>query len=225
MKKNKNQLLHLAVTLVIPVLIMTKLNGQEYLWPLRSLVVALAFPLGRQVRERYQGNKTDVFSVIGFVSILLTGGIGLLGLDPQRVAIKEAGVPLILGLVVAISILTGKSLVKAFLEQALPLDEIEASLDDKQRGQHDRLIWIFGRGFAGSFLISAILNYVLAKVIVTADAGTEEFTAQLGKMTGLSFPVIALPMMVVMMGLMIRFMIRLQKVTGRELEDLLGKKK
>jgi hypothetical protein len=66
---------------------------------------------------------------------------------------------------------------------------------------------------------------VLAKVIVTADAGSEEFTAQLGRMTGLSFPVIALPMMIVMMGLMIWFVMRLQKVTGKEIEDLLGVEK
>lgn len=155
----------------------------------------------------------------------MTGGIGLLELPPQAVAIKEAGVPLVLGLVVAGSILTGKSLVTAFLGQALPLDEIEATLDQTQSTSYDRLLRIFSRGFAASFLLSAILNYVLAKVIVTAESGTEEFTAQLGKMTGLSFPVIALPMMIVMMGLMIWFVIRLQKITGRGLEDLLGVEK
>ncbi|USN57223.1 MAG: hypothetical protein H6766_01885 [Candidatus Peribacteria bacterium] len=155
------------------------------------------------------------------MSILLTGGIGLLELPPQAVAIKEAGVPLILGIIVAISILSGKSLVTAFLSQALPLDDIEKSLDQTQKTEYDRLLKVFSRGFAASFLISAILNYILAKVIVTADAGTEEFTAQLGKMTGLSFPVIALPMMIVMMSLMIRFVFRLQKVTGRGIEELL----
>lgn len=66
-----------------------------------SLVVALLFPMGYQAWDWWKNREIDVFSIIGFVSILLTGGIGLLQLDAKRVAIKEAGVPLILGIIVA----------------------------------------------------------------------------------------------------------------------------
>ena len=38
---------------------------------------------------------------------------------------------------------------------------------------------------AFSFLVSAILNFGLARYIVKSQPGTEEFAAELGKMTGL----------------------------------------
>jgi hypothetical protein len=36
--------------------------------------------------------------MLGFVSVLLTGGIGLLQLDPKWIAVKEAAVPAVIGL-------------------------------------------------------------------------------------------------------------------------------
>jgi len=38
---------------------------------------------------------------------------------------------------------------------------------------------------AGSFLLSAVLNYFLAVYLLTADPGTQAFNEQLGKMTAL----------------------------------------
>ena len=216
----KEQLIHIAVTLLIPVLIMTKLNGADALWPIWSLVVALLFPLGYQWYERLVKKKIDVFSVIGFVSILLTGGIWLLALDAQWIAVKEAGVPLVLGLVVAGSIVMNKSLVNAFLDQALDREYIYDGVDTMIKTKIDRLYKVVSRWFAWSFLISSVLNYILARVIMTAEAGTAEFTAQLGKMTGLSLPVIALPMVVMMTVLLVWFVMKLQKLTGKELESL-----
>jgi hypothetical protein len=74
-KSSKNQLIHLLITIVIPVLIMTRLNGAEQLGSVWALVVALLFPIGYQARDWYKNREIDIFSIIGFVSILLTGGI------------------------------------------------------------------------------------------------------------------------------------------------------
>ncbi len=48
----------------------------------------------------------------------------------------------------------------------------------------------------GSFSFSAIMNYILAKWLVTNPSGTPEFNEELGQLTLYSSPVIALPSMV-----------------------------
>ena len=55
---------------------------------------------------------------------------------------------------------------------------------------------------AGTFLFSSVMNYLLARWVVTSPAGTEAFNNELGRMTLLSYPVIAIPSMLMMMGVM-----------------------
>ena len=49
---------------------------------------------------------------------------------------------------------------------------------------------------SATFLFSAVMNYVLAKWIVTSPAGSAAFNEELGQMTLLSYPVIAIPSMI-----------------------------
>ena len=73
---------------------------------------------------------------------------------------------------------------------------------------------------AFSFFLSATLNYILAKVLLVSPPGTPEYSAELGKMTGLSFPVIALPCTVVMMAALFYLMRRVRQLTALELEQI-----
>jgi hypothetical protein len=52
--------------------------------------------------------------------------------------------------------------------------------------------------WAGALLVSATLNFALARIVVTSPAGTAEFNEELATMTALGLPVITLPMMVMM---------------------------
>ena len=74
---------------------------------------------------------------------------------------------------------------------------------------------------AASFLISSILNYLLATIIVTSQPGTVEYNAELGKMTALSFPVIAVPAMIMMMGAMFYLFRGITRMTGLPFEDII----
>jgi hypothetical protein len=74
---------------------------------------------------------------------------------------------------------------------------------------------------AGSFFLSSLLNYMLATLLITAQPGTVEFNDQLGKMTALSFPVIALPAMLVLMGALFYLFRGITKLTGLSLEDVI----
>ena len=74
-----------------------------------------------------------------------------------------------------------------------------------------------------SFAISSVLNYILAKMIVMSPAGTEAFNQEIGKMTGLSYPVIVVPLTIMLMIVMIYTLKKIQKMSGLELEDMLMK--
>ncbi len=77
---------------------------------------------------------------------------------------------------------------------------------------------------AGSFGFSATMNYVLAKLIVTSPAGTEAFNEELGQMTLYSYPVIALPSMVMMLGIFYYLWRTIRDLTGLELEEIMASK-
>jgi len=53
-------------------------------------VVALLFPIGYGIWDWSKEKKINIFSALGLISVLLTGGIGLFELPTQWVAIKEA---------------------------------------------------------------------------------------------------------------------------------------
>lgn len=75
-----NPLIELAVTLVIPALILMKLSGPENLGAVNALLPALSFPLLWGIRDFWQRQKINLFAALGLVSTLITGGIGVLEL-------------------------------------------------------------------------------------------------------------------------------------------------
>ena len=72
---------------------------------------------------------------------------------------------------------------------------------------------------AGSFFVSSILNFILARVILKAEPGTEAFNEQLGQMTALSFPVIAVPAVIIMIATFFYLFRQITHLTGLSLEE------
>ncbi len=110
-----NPFLATLITLVVPALILMKLSDPERLGVLPALLLALAFPLAWGMRDLIRSSKLNLFAALGLVSVGLTGGIGLLQLDNQWLAVKEAAIPGIIGLVVFVSGHTRYSLIHALL--------------------------------------------------------------------------------------------------------------
>lgn len=193
--------------------------------PWLVLVVALIGPLSYGTYELVTARKVNHVSVLGVISALGTGGIGLLQLDAGWVAIKEAAVPSILGLVVLGSAFTRHPVVKTFLFDAQILDvpRIEEAVEDRgTRDDLQRLLRISTFWIAASFVVSAVLNYGLATWLVRSPSGTEAFNAELGQMTAWSFPVIVVPSMAITLGVMAWLLKGLQTVTGLDLDALTG---
>lgn len=222
--RGDNLLINLLFNIIVPTLILTQLSGEHRLGPTWAVVVALAFPLGYGLRDALARKKFNLFSALGVLSVALTGGISLLGLDPRYLAIKEAAVPGIIGLVTVASLRTRYPLVRSLLfnPAVVEVDRVEAALTERAgKAAFERCLvnasWII----AGSFFLSSALNYMLAVVLVTSLPGTEEYNQQLGRMTALSYPVIALPATLVMMGGLFYLLRSITRLTGLPFEAIL----
>ncbi len=221
-------MLSLLINVVAPTIIMIRFADEDKLGPVNALLLALAFPFVYGAWGIIRDRKIGWLPVIGLVSILISGGIGLLELPAEWGAVKEAMIPAILALAILVSAWIGKPLARVFLDQMLDKERVHAAL--RERGMEEEYArrtsiatWLL----AGAFFLSAALNFTLARIVVTADGGTQEFTEQMGRMTALSFPVITVPVMIVLIGTILYVMTTVSKLTGLEAEHVLrqqGKK-
>lgn len=222
--KKHSLLANLGFNILIPTIILSKLSGDNYLGPVYSVVVALAFPIFYGVRDYLSAHKPNFFSILGVISVIMTGGMSLLKLPPEYIAIKEATIPSLLGLATLISIYTRYPLVRTFLynDQILQVEKISASLRENQTtADFERHLKIASYLVAGSFFLSGTLNYALAKIILVSAPGTTEFAEELGKMTALSFPIIALPCTLVLAGTLYYLLSNIQKLTRLSLDEIM----
>lgn len=217
---------NLLFNIIIPVLILSKFSDEDSLGPMWSIVVALAFPILYGIYDFTKSHKTNFFSVLGIVSVMLTGGMSLLKLPPEYIAIKEATIPALIGIAVLVSQRTKFPLVKIFLfnNQIMQVDKLHEVLNEKGLNETFRKkLWNVALIVASSFFMSAVLNYILAKMVLVSEPGTSAYSEELGKMTALSFPVIALPSMIVLMLGLWYLIAQIKKLTGLELDDILKK--
>lgn len=222
-QKHGGLLANLGFNIIIPTLILTKLSGDDALGPAWAIVVALSFPVGYGVRDYLQTREPNFFSLLGIISVILTGGMSLLELPPRYIAIKEAAIPGLIGIATLVSVYTRYPLVRLFLlnEQVLHVDKVYEALE--QHGNQQRFQTQMKRAtimVAASFFLSSVLNFILAETLLVSEPGTPAFAEELGRMTALSFPVIALPSMIVLMAALWYLLRGIQRLTHLKLEDL-----
>ncbi len=215
----------LLVSIIIPSVILMKFSGDEYLGNVNALLIGLAFPLGWGLFELVKYRKKNFIAVLGLISVGLTGGIGLLELDAGWLAIKEAAIPAVIGLAVLASTRTRYPLVRTLLYNptVLDVDKIHQRLEEHNRVEEfeSRLLKA-SYFFSGTFLFSSIMNYVLAKWIVVSPSGTQAFNEELGRMTLVSYPMIAIPSMIMMMLIFYYLWRTIRRLTGYTLEDVMA---
>jgi intracellular septation protein A len=224
-KRPNNTLLELIYNIAIPSVVLMKLSGDEYLGSLYALIVALLFPIGYGLYDFIKNKSMNFISLLGFLSTLLTGGIGLFELDVEWLAIKEAAIPSAIGLVVLISGFWGKPLIAKILLNPLlfNLDLIYQTLSNREKtAEFKAKIQWANHLLSVTFVFSATMNYLLAKWIVVSPAGTTQFNEQLGEMTILSYPVIAIPSMLMLLAIMFYVIRSLMKLTDLKLEQILN---
>lgn len=220
-------LIDLLVSIVIPSFILMKLSGENDLGAAGGLVAALAFPLGWGLFELVKYRKFNFIALLGLLSVLLTGGIGLFELDNKWLAIKEAAIPALIGIGVYISTFTPYPLVRTliFNPDVLDVEKINQRLaEHNSAGLFEKRLMKATYLIVCSFAFSAVMNYILAKWLVTSPAGTPEFNEQLGQLTLYSYPMIALPSMVMMLGIFYYLWRTIRDLTGLKLEEVMAEK-
>lgn len=220
-------MIDLLVSIVIPSLILMKLSGEDDLGVTGGLVTALAFPISWGLFELIKYRKFNFIALLGLVSVLLTGGIGLFELDNKWLAIKEAAIPAIIGLVVLASTFTPYPLIKTLLfnPEVMDVEKIKERLaEHNSTAIFEKRLLKATYMVASSFAFSATMNYILAKWLVTSPAGTPEFNEQLGQMTLYSYPMIALPSMLMLLGVFYYLWRSINGLTGLKLEEVMASK-
>lgn len=223
-RSQPNPLIEIMIAVVVPSVILMKWSGPEHMGTVNALLLALVFPLSWGVRDFMLRRGINLFAVLGIVSVLFTGGIGLLELDAHWLAVKEAAVPGLIGLAVIGSTYTRNPLIRTLLYSPKLFDVarvhaqieahgVEAEFETRLR----RATWMLG----GTFFFSAAMNYFLASWIVVSPTGSTAFNEELGRLTLMSYPVIALPATLMMMFVLYYLDRVIRKLTGLKLTDLL----
>jgi hypothetical protein len=218
-----NLFAELIICVILPTVILKYLSPEDQLGPVYGLILGLSLPLIYGIHQFIKEKKFGFIPALGFISILLTSSIGLLELDSKYIAIKEAAIPLIIGIGTIISLKTPYPLVRTFIynDKLLQVDKVNDALDEHDNHESfEQALKVATYILAASFLLSAILNYVLAKIIVTSPSGTPEFNDQLGTMNLLSYPVITIPCVIVMIIAMFYLFKKIKNLTGLDLEEI-----
>lgn len=244
----ENPLLNIAINVLIPVLSLSYLSKDPaleadpqwfHLGPVWALAVALALPLGYGVWFLLKHRKTNFFSILGLVSVLLTGGLTLFLWNPDGsvdssapilFGLKEASIPFALGVAVFISHWTKTPLLNTFLynDQLFDIPRITKVIHEKgEQAAYQKLLFQCTLIFAASFLISTVLNFFLAqyflspeKVDYSAANARDLYNQAVGKITGWGFLVIGLPIAGILILCWIYLLKGLRRLTGLDTETL-----
>jgi len=224
-KQDENVIISILMNIILPSLVLTK--GSGWLGSDRALALAVLLPVGYFVWDFWLRREISLMSLLGFVSVLASGVLGLVRATGFFFAVKEALLPSVLGFAVLMSLRWRKPLIHAFLynEKIFLKEKIDQALiANGNEKNFETLLKQVNLIVATSFFISACLNFILAFWLIKSSAGTEAFNQELGKMNALSFPVVALPSMAVLAFGLYKLSNGLKALTGLRTEELMKSK-
>jgi hypothetical protein len=224
--KQPHPLGDLLLTVVFPSLVLEYLSKPDKLGPAWALFVALLLPAGFGVWCFIQKRGLNFFSIFGLIAVIVTGGLGLLKLDPVWFAAKEAAFPTFLGLAFPLSFRWGRPLISELLlnPQVINVALIQKSLDTSEKSLGfqvlmSRASW----GMALTMFGSAVANFALAWYLLNGKLpGGEDYTKAIGRLNWVSFIVIGIPLIAATMTLLFWMMRGISQLTGLERDDFMN---
>lgn len=220
----ENLWLNLLCNVLLPGVVLSTLSKPSLLGPLWAMLAGLSIPLGYGIYDLVRRRKANALSIVGIVSILISGSFGLMKVGGFGFAIKEASIPFVLGAAILVSLKTRRPLVRMFLynDQIMDIATVQARLETRQAvPAFERLMASSTWLLAGSMFLSAGLNFLLARIVLKSEPGTPEFTQELGRLNFLSWPVIMLPALGIMVFALWRLLKQLSRLTGLETDAIL----
>ena len=222
--KAENLFLNLIFNVGVPTAIMSLASGPKLLGPKWGLLIALLFPLGYGIYDFVRRRRLNFISTIGFVSVLVTGGFGLMKLDGFWFAVKDGVLPAFIGLAVLASLRSKEPLVHEILynPQVINVERVEAALVARNtQAGFEQLMRRSSYLIAAAMLISAALNYGFARWIIVSPPDTEAFNKELAKMHWVSMLGLSLPVIAMMMFALWRLLKGVEALSGLTLDEIL----
>ena len=222
--KPENLWLNLICNVALPTAILSWASGEKLLGPKWGLVVAVAFPLGYGLYDFVVRRRFNFISIIGFASVMLSGGFGLMKLDGFWFAVKDAAFPTLIGLAVLASMRAKEPLVHEMLynPQVIDVEKVDAVLSERHaQDDFKRLICTASQQLALAMFVSAVINFLLARYLLRSPAGSVAFNRELAKMHWASLIVMVLTSMPMMMYALWQLLKGVEQLTGLKLDDIL----
>jgi len=224
--KQPNPLVDLALTVALPSFVLGYLSEPNSLGPFWALIVSLLFPLGYGFWCWSKKVGWNAISILGFVTVLLSGGLGLLQLDAFWFAIKESSMIVMLGIAFPISDFWGKPLINALIlqPQLINLRAMNAALDTNEKQSAFKAAlhsasWKLGLGM----IASSVANFFLAMYLLGGkQPGSEAFVKGIGTLNWASNVIIGLMLMAIMLLVFLWLLKQITSLTGLEKNDLLN---
>lgn len=250
-KSTEHPLANILINVLIPVLALSYLSKDPafqqaigkavrpwHIGPAKALTVALIFPIGYGIWHFAKTRKANFFSALGFVSVLLTGGLTMYLWNKDGTVkphadvlfgLKEASIPLMLGLAVLGSHYTPSPLLRTFLytDSIFDIPKIENRVSAIGREtDYQHILFRATLLFAASFFLSTALNFGLAVYFLhdldhSAANAREMFNERVAKVTGYGFLVIGVPILFFLFFTLQRLLKGLGKLTGLKDEEMM----
>jgi len=236
-KKNikENPFLSLIANIFFPVMILK--NGESWLEDYNqyfsleiqsfTFLIALLFPFTYFFFDLYNRKNINFISILGFVNVLLTGGIGIFGekygLTRISFILKEGLMPLIIGtFLIFLSKFKKETFDKMILNEALfDVEKIKEDQNSEDLKQIETYTTKAGYYFIAGFFISSIIQFILASIIVTDNPGDPSFNEQVSTMTWVSYIAVLGPTIIIVGKGYLNLINGIGKITGLKKENFL----
>ena len=232
----ENPLANIMVNILIPVIALSWLSKDgDKVWhvgPINGMIIAVLLPTAYFIWHFIKTRKINFYSILGAAGVTLTGSITWYAWNTDGsikenaallFAVKEAAIPLLFGITILYSHRTSKPLVGVFLlnPDILDIARIEAAANSNNHwGAYQKIRWQGTWMLAGSLLLSAVLNFVLAIYLLSGKADPVSYNAAVGKLTWVGFLVIGIPLMVIMISGLFYLIRKISEVTGLPKEEV-----
>lgn len=190
------------VNIFLPVVILLTLSDDSRLGPLPALLLAVGIPATYGTWNLLRTRKVNASSILGIISVLMTGLIAVLELDTDLFSVKEAVIPAGFAAILLISNRMSFPVVKLLFDMVQRRDRVEQTVAKLgQERAYRAHIERSGTIWAVIMFLSAVMKFTLSSLIMSADAGTQEFNRQLATYELVQIPTSMLVTMVLILSL------------------------
>lgn len=190
------------VNILLPVAILLSLSDDDRLGPIPALLLAIGIPATYGVWDLFRTRKVSASAIMGVISVLLTGVIGVFELSTDLFPIKEALIPVGFALILLVSNRMSLPVVKLLFDMVQRKDRVERMVRERGVEQQYRAhIERSGSIWAGIMVLSGVMKFALSSIIMDAPAGTEAFNTQLAFYELVQIPTSMMVTMVLILSL------------------------